>query len=1661
MGGLDFINVASVSLSNVYVSDHGRNGLSFTNVPTISINGITSLNNGNSESTGWAGLALYGAVSNFTLAGTNMISNVPIGVLSETNTVFPSSGTITIANANAPVYAPLSMSSDTFANGITGLSYKVVVSATHAVYYETDADALVAALLLYSIPGNTFNYVVYNLDNGNLLVGPGMKIQAAIDAALDGDTIEVAPGTYTEAIDVTVPNLTIRSTGGRDVTIIEQPDYQNEHAGFAIYSNLGTIRIEGFTVNNFRNGITQGLGEYDGTVCHIYNNKIIPEDGYYLRNGIQVSGVGTGANYRSEVVGNYIQGAPLTDKWASTGIQVVNAKNVYVAGNTVTTNNDATKAIYGVNILNSNADVVSNITVENNIITAKSGIGLTGLTADKLIENVAISGNTLTGQTTWDGNGINVQKVTLGDNISIENNTISGNYIGIRISDSAILNGVFEVHNDNTISGGAYGICNSGTLNATGFFKVYDNNTISGNTTAGIYIGGLATLNGGFEVYDNNTISGNYIGIRIATGATLNGGFEVHNNKLASNTFGAYNYTSIPIDATENWWGHASGPVHNALNPQGLGDRVGNYILFDPWYGTETMQDGDLESNMPVENVSTNTYYDTIQDAVDAAVEEDEIEVAPDTYTGNVVIDKKLVLRASGSRNPVILDGGGSGSVVTITANEAEVIGFTIQNSGSTSSDAGIMIYAAHNCIVSGNIVINNANGIGVVLGTGNTLYSNTVYDNDHYGIALVAGSGNTINENNIYNNGLDAIAFDNASNMGGDITNGSTGNYIKTNTISSNRDGIFLGENCDSNLITDINYITATSCGINVWRPSEQIITDNIISNCNTGIRLLGSSNNVITGNSISVNDIGIKFDPSWQSSVWYQCENNLIKNNKIFSNNSYGVWANDVQQTGDITAEENWWGDPAGPAQPGGRTGNAISTHVDCDPWWIDEGMTTLSSEVVVSLSTTETLIKDQEELTYTVKIQKIANMRGFTVRIVADKADFEAPTSFALGGDFPAIFFLDTDDYETTVTQWIYDVTASVLSNTFIDLEEDILFTFTMKSAVDADNLEGSDINLPIAEVVFRDQMNHSIPCAGASGVSVIIDSGEPEMIHENVADLPSGTLLSVATDGSGVLVRPTLELSFSDNHDLDYTRYLIQSEEADAPTAVNAFSDVLAAVDGESGYTDWQLPESIDSLEDGVYTVYFLVVDDAANFSIYDWDFEIDKSAPVAIEWAEGSLACRTTPDTNNSIDMNWTNPAGVVKNHIWYLDYSSLSGAAAYPDYNPAAFEVPDIPDTPDAYNAAAQSGWTQLAVTENAVETYTHSGMPRGYYYYYIFAEDAAGNISPASELRESISYWPGDVNLYEGEEAGDGIVNSDDIVRLSLAWGMRSTNPGFMTDIDVGPTVDYGRRSRPVPDGRINIEDLMIFSMNYDNTDYEAYNRMQKHDKTKPLKIDMQSICQGDLMHVELYLNDNEGALKGLNIPIQFGKSVVFEDLIPGTIWPDASMIMYNLEDGVVELSASTLGTAELNELNGLIATLNFRITGDTTEMQILSMIARDIHNNELGIINDPITDPTGNQDQVNIPVANYLSSNFPNPFNPTTTIKFGLNKAQDVKITIFNARGQVVSTLVNGIMPAGIHNVVWNGQDSYHQSVASGVYFYRMETKEYTKIKKAILMK
>ena len=123
-------------------------------------------------------------------------------------------------------------------------------------------------------------------------------------------------------------------------------------------------------------------------------------------------------------------------------------------------------------------------------------------------------------------------------------------------------------------------------------------------------------------------------------------------------------------------------------------------------------------------------------------------------------------------------------------------------------------------------------------------------------------------------------------------------------------------------------------------------------------------------------------------------------------------------------------------------------------------------------------------------------------------------------------------------------------------------------------------------------------------------------------------------------------------------------------------------------------------------------------------------------------------------------------------------------------------------------------------------------------------------------------------------------------------------------------------------------------------------------------------------------------------------------------------------------------------------------------------------------------VTEKSIRDDDITVPaILIMLYPNYPNPFNPTTNIKFSIensefknydsskdgwgNAVQHVQIDIFNIKGQIIRSLVSDFYPVGTHSVVWNGLDANGVSVGSGIYLYRMTVGDYRETRKMVLIK
>lgn len=112
------------------------------------------------------------------------------------------------------------------------------------------------------------------------------------------------------------------------------------------------------------------------------------------------------------------------------------------------------------------------------------------------------------------------------------------------------------------------------------------------------------------------------------------------------------------------------------------------------------------------------------------------------------------------------------------------------------------------------------------------------------------------------------------------------------------------------------------------------------------------------------------------------------------------------------------------------------------------------------------------------------------------------------------------------------------------------------------------------------------------------------------------------------------------------------------------------------------------------------------------------------------------------------------------------------------------------------------------------------------------------------------------------------------------------------------------------------------------------------------------------------------------------------------------------------------------------------------------------------LYIIQNDLLLSTSEEERV-IPSMFYLSQNFPNPFNPATTLKYDLPEASHVTLTIYDITGRTVKILVNSHQEAGYKSIRWDGTNDRGEPVSAGMYLYRIRAGQYVETKKMVMLK
>jgi hypothetical protein len=226
-----------------------------------------------------------------------------------------------------------------------------------------------------------------------------------------------------------------------------------------------------------------------------------------------------------------------------------------------------------------------------------------------------------------------------------------------------------------------------------------------------------------------------------------------------------------------------------------------------------------------------------------------------------------------------------------------------------------------------------------------------------------------------------------------------------------------------------------------------------------------------------------------------------------------------------------------------------------------------------------------------------------------------------------------------------------------------------------------------------------------------------------------------------------------------------------------------------------------------------------------------------------------------------------------------------------------------------------------------------------------------------------------------------------------------------------------------------------------------------------------------------------NSIPMVALELPLRFSEGATLVDVtFEGTRSEDFDFAWakINNEENTVVIALIPMVYGENKDLEpgeGTIANMEFSINAADMEILEIEPVVLKDPNHELMFVYDG-DEQSGQEDlqpefpAIKVELAKLIDNNLlptefalhqnaPNPFNPDTKIKYDLPYASSVRLDVYNVLGQKVTTLIDSYQEAGSQSVVWNGTNNQGQSVASGVYFYRIEAEGFSATKKMMMLK
>ena len=230
------------------------------------------------------------------------------------------------------------------------------------------------------------------------------------------------------------------------------------------------------------------------------------------------------------------------------------------------------------------------------------------------------------------------------------------------------------------------------------------------------------------------------------------------------------------------------------------------------------------------------------------------------------------------------------------------------------------------------------------------------------------------------------------------------------------------------------------------------------------------------------------------------------------------------------------------------------------------------------------------------------------------------------------------------------------------------------------------------------------------------------------------------------------------------------------------------------------------------------------------------------------------------------------------------------------------------------------------------------------------------------------------------------------------------------------------------------------------------------------------------ETLTVEVMIDDTVEELAGFSLTFEFDPGVLVPlSAEPGALLTGAGCSNFfrwlNPEPGAstVEIDAGLLSCVVAGPGSILRLTFAGAVSGTSPLTCLEDGRVRDSSNHEIPfrcaeaeIVYDcAVSGAPTTGEQLNIPEISSLYSNFPNPFNPTTTLKYGIAEEGPVTLRLYDVRGRLVRTLVDEIRGPGNYELIWDGTDGAGREVEAGVYLVRLKAVDRMHVQRMMLLK